>query len=69
MFSKKQYKLDDLIKMKILWTSFLLDMANCSFQWFSKKNRTKLLFSTNDLVTAPEIMFFWVARMIISGHE
>ena len=26
-------------------------------------------FPTNDLVTAPEIMFFWVARMIISGYE
>ena len=24
---------------------------------------------TNDLVTAPEILFFWVARMIISGYE
>jgi valyl-tRNA synthetase len=26
-------------------------------------------YPTNDLVTAPEILFFWVARMIISGHE
>ncbi len=26
-------------------------------------------YPTNDLVTAPEIMFFWVARMIISGYE
>jgi valyl-tRNA synthetase len=26
-------------------------------------------FPTNDLVTAPEIMFFWVARMIMSGYE
>ncbi|RZM10959.1 MAG: valine--tRNA ligase, partial [Pedobacter sp.] len=24
---------------------------------------------TNDLVTAPEILFFWVARMIMAGHE
>ena len=24
---------------------------------------------TNDLVTAPEILFFWVARMIIAGYE
>ena len=24
---------------------------------------------TNDLVTAPEIMFFWVARMAIAGYE
>ena len=26
-------------------------------------------FPTNDLVTAPEILFFWVARMIIMGHD
>ncbi len=26
-------------------------------------------YPTNDLVTAPEIMFFWVARMIIAGKE
>jgi valyl-tRNA synthetase len=26
-------------------------------------------YPTNDLVTAPEILFFWVARMIMSGHE
>jgi len=26
-------------------------------------------YPTNDLVTAPEIMFFWVARMIISGYK
>src|SRR5690606_41460146 len=26
-------------------------------------------YPTNDLVTAPEILFFWVARMIIMGHE
>jgi valyl-tRNA synthetase len=29
----------------------------------------KYYFPTNDLVTAPEIMFFWVARMIIAGYE
>ena len=26
-------------------------------------------YPTNDLVTAPEIMFFWVGRMIIAGYE
>ncbi len=26
-------------------------------------------YPTNDLVTAPEIMFFWVARMIMAGYE
>ncbi|KAA3649764.1 MAG: valine--tRNA ligase [Bacteroidetes bacterium] len=26
-------------------------------------------YPTNDLVTAPEIMFFWVARMVMAGYE
>ena len=26
-------------------------------------------YPTNDLITAPEILFFWVARMIIAGKE
>jgi valyl-tRNA synthetase len=26
-------------------------------------------YPTNDLVTAPDIIFFWVARMIIAGYE
>lgn len=29
----------------------------------------KYYYPTNDLVTAPEILFFWVARMIIAGYE
>ena len=29
----------------------------------------KYYYPTNDLVTAPEIMFFWVARMIMAGLE
>ena len=26
-------------------------------------------YPTNDIVTAPEILFFWVARMILTGYE
>lgn len=26
-------------------------------------------YPTNDLITAPDILFFWVARMIIAGYE
>lgn len=29
----------------------------------------KYYYPTNTLVTAPEIIFFWVARMIMAGHE
>ena len=34
-----------------------------------ENDEIKYYYPTNDLVTAPEIMFFWVARMIISGYE
>jgi len=34
-----------------------------------KNAELKYYYPTNDLVTAPEIMFFWVARMIIAGFE
>ncbi|HUX54092.1 MAG TPA: valine--tRNA ligase [Williamwhitmania sp.] len=29
----------------------------------------KYYYPTNDLVTAPEILFFWVARMVVAGYE
>ena len=29
----------------------------------------KYYYPTNDLVTAPDIIFFWVARMIMAGYE
>lgn len=32
-------------------------------------DQIKYYYPTNDLVTAPEILFFWVARMIIAGYE
>ncbi|MCC7454957.1 MAG: valine--tRNA ligase, partial [Crocinitomix sp.] len=38
----------------------LTDKGNKEIQYY---------YPTNDLVTAPEIMFFWVARMIIAGYE
>ena len=39
------------------------------FNGFNKNEEIDYYYPTNDLVTAPEIMFFWVARMIISGYE
>ncbi|WP_395075615.1 valine--tRNA ligase [Flavobacterium sp.] len=38
----------------------ILDPENEDFKYY---------YPTNDLVTAPEILFFWVARMIIAGYE
>ncbi len=34
-----------------------------------KNKEIEYYYPTNDIVTAPEIMFFWVARMIIAGYE
>lgn len=49
----------------------VLDTWFSSWLWpmsvFNEKDRA-YYYPTNDLVTAPEIMFFWVARMIIAGY-
>lgn len=39
------------------------------FDGFESDEETSYYYPTNDLVTAPEIMFFWVARMIMAGYE
>jgi len=39
------------------------------FDGFKDQKELEYYYPTNDLVTAPEIMFFWVARMIMAGYE
>ncbi|MFT4779636.1 MAG: valyl-tRNA synthetase [Flavobacteriales bacterium] len=39
------------------------------FDGFYSDEEVDYYYPTNDLVTAPEIMFFWVARMIVAGYE
>lgn len=39
------------------------------FNGFYSEEEINYYYPTNDLVTAPEIMFFWVARMIVAGYE
>ena len=39
------------------------------FDGFYSKEELDYYYPTADLVTAPEIMFFWVARMIVAGYE
>ncbi|HHZ95947.1 MAG TPA: valine--tRNA ligase [Flavobacteriales bacterium] len=39
------------------------------FDGLHKEEEVEYYYPTNDLVTAPEIMFFWVARMIMSGYH
>lgn len=38
----------------------ILDPENADYKYY---------YPTNDLVTGPDILFFWVARMIIAGYE
>ncbi|TFH16050.1 MAG: valine--tRNA ligase [Lentisphaerales bacterium] len=39
------------------------------FGWPEKNDDIKFYYPTHDLVTASEIIFFWVARMIMAGIE
>ena len=47
-----------------LWPITVFDGIN-----FPDNKEIKYYYPTTDLVTAPEIIFFWVARMIVSGYE
>ena len=37
--------------------------------WPEKTETLKRFYPTTDLVTGPDILFFWVARMIMAGYE
>ncbi len=37
--------------------------------WPEKTDALKKFYPTTDLVTGPDIIFLWVARMIMAGHE
>ncbi|GIS54434.1 hypothetical protein Ct9H90mP29_14760 [bacterium] len=37
--------------------------------WPDKDENLNKFYPTNTLVTGPDIIFFWVARMIITGYE
>ena len=69
--SEKIYKAEDLFQdedvMDTWFSSWIWPIA--VFNGFKDNAEINYYYPTNDLVTAPEIMFFWVARMIISGYE
>ncbi|MCK9265586.1 valine--tRNA ligase [bacterium] len=39
------------------------------FGWPAKTEELDTFYPTNTLVTAPDILFFWVARMVMAGYE
>lgn len=52
-----------------LWPLTVFDPNVIKNGWDKANADVKYYYPTNDLVTAPEILFFWVARMIIAGKE
>jgi valyl-tRNA synthetase len=52
-----------------LWPLTVFDPNVIKNGWEKANADLKYYYPTNDLVTAPEILFFWVARMIIAGKE
>lgn len=52
-----------------LWPLTVFDPEIVKNGWEKANEDLKYYYPTNDLVTAPEILFFWVARMIIAGKE
>jgi valyl-tRNA synthetase len=53
-----------------LWPMAVFDTSIFTHPENNKGNADlNYYYPTNDLVTAPEILFFWVARMIIAGYE
>jgi valyl-tRNA synthetase len=52
-----------------LWPMTVFDPQIIRKGWNKANKDLRYYYPTNDLVTAPEILFFWVARMIIAGVE
>ncbi|MBT6223985.1 MAG: class I tRNA ligase family protein, partial [Cryomorphaceae bacterium] len=71
--SKVQYKEDDLSQdddvLDTWFSSWLWPIS--VFDGIRNPNNDEInyYYPTQDLVTGPDIIFFWVARMIISGYE
>jgi valyl-tRNA synthetase len=51
------------------FSSWLWPMAVFGGMMDPESEDFKYYYPTNDLVTGPDILFFWVARMIIAGYE
>ena len=76
--ARKQLGDDSLTAEDLSQESDCLDTWFSSWLWpmsvwgdvFDKDNEDlKYYYPTSDLVSAPDIIFFWVARMIIAGYE
>jgi valyl-tRNA synthetase len=76
--ARNKYQLFALSEHDLTQDEDVLDTWFSSWLWpmsvfdafkYPDNEDIKYYYPTNDLVTAPEILFFWVARMIIAGYE
>ncbi|MEL6811813.1 MAG: valine--tRNA ligase [Bacteroidota bacterium] len=70
---EKSFTIDDLRQdpdvVDTWFSSWLWPMTVFNGILEPENKEIEYYYPTNDLVTAPEILFFWVARMIIAGYE
>ncbi len=52
-----------------LWPISVFDPSKPGFPNKEANEELKYYYPTSDLITAPEILFFWVARMVMAGDE
>jgi len=76
--AKEKYNLPELKLDELKQDEDVVDTWFSSWLWpisvfdgirYPENEDIKYYYPTNDLVTAPDIIFFWVARMIMAGHE
>ncbi|MCH3923479.1 MAG: valine--tRNA ligase [Bacteroidales bacterium] len=72
-YPQENYTINDLHQDEDVldtWFSSWLWPISCFDGILNPDNKEiKYYYPTNDLVTAPDIMFFWVARMVMAGLE
>lgn len=72
-FPNENYTIDDLKQdedvLDTWFSSWLWPISVFDGIRYPENKDIKYYYPTNDLITAPEILFFWVARMIIAGQE
>ena len=75
--AKEAYNLPELTADDLTQDEDVLDTWFSSWLWpisvfdgirYPDNEEVNYYYPTNDLVTAPEILFFWVARMIMAGE-
>ena len=70
---RSDLKIDDLKQdtdaLDTWFSSWLWPMSVFDGIRNPENEEIKYYYPTNDLVTGPDILFFWVARMIIAGYE